>query len=372
MLDAKMLRSRKWMLTFHNIQEQGWSHEKIKELLVQLKLAYWAIVDEVGGETSRLHTHLIIYRPTAIRAQTLTKLFGSTHQDILHGTMAEARLYLLKDGKWNDTEKAETTVSGTFEEWGELPEEKGRGHRSDLEQMLEMVKEGYSDLEIINAIPNLVNQLTAIQKYRQLVVEEQAHEFRKMSVYYCYGKTGAGKTKGVYEMYKEDMSSIYTVNSYPNNFNGLFDGYDSSKVKILVLDEFRTSLPFNLLLALTDGQYQVINSRYSNRIATHTHVWIISNISLLEQYKDIQQKEPESWKALLRRIHKIRHYYDINKYREYTVEDYLHAERYGLLTQWEEVPVTETPFLNLPVMPQITEKFYQEKLPLNNSKLPFE
>ena len=94
-----MPRSRKWMLTFHNIQEQGWSHEKIKESLAELKLAYWAVVDEIGGETSRLHTHLIIYRPTAVRAQTLTKMFGSTHQDILHGTMAEARMYLLKYGK---------------------------------------------------------------------------------------------------------------------------------------------------------------------------------------------------------------------------------------------------------------------------------
>ncbi len=372
MADGNMLRSRKWMLTFHNIQEQGWSHDKIKESLGSLKLEYWALVDEVGGETSRLHTHLIIYRSTAIRARTLTKLFGSTHQDILHGTMAEARSYLLKDGKWKDTEKAETTVSGTFEEWGELPEEKGRGHRSDLELMMEMVKDGYNDLEIINAIPNLVNQLTAIQKYRQLVIEERAHDFRKMSVYYCYGKTGAGKTKGVYEMYKEDLSSIYTINSYPGNFNGLFDSYDSSKTKVLVLDEYRSSLPFNLLLSLTDGQYQIINSRYSNRIATHTHVWIISNISLLEQYRNIQQEEPESWKALLRRINTVRHYYNVDKFRDYTVEEYLHAERYGLLTQWEKAPPAETPFLDMPVLPLKFDIHQQEKTSEDGETLPFE
>ena len=173
-------------------------------------------------------------------------------------------------------------------------------------------------------------------------------------------------------MYKEDLSSIYTVNSYPGNFNGLFDAYDSSKTKVLVLDEYRSSLPFNLLLALTDGQYQIINSRYSNRIATHTHVWIISNISLLEQYEDIQQKEPESWKALLRRINTVRHYYDIDKYSDYTVEDYLHAERYGLLTEWEKTSSTETPFADASPTPQDEEIFKQEKLPLGNPKLPFE
>ena len=254
MAGGTVLRSRKWMLTFHNIQEQGWSHEKIKESIARLKLTYWALVDEVGGETGRLHTHCILYRPTAIRAATLSKLFGSTHQDILRGTMAEARSYLLKNGKWEDTEKAETTVEGTFEEWGELPQEKGHGHRSDLEQMMEMVKEGYTDLEIIEAIPGMVDKVTTVQRYRQLVIEERAHEFRRMTVYYCYGKTGAGKTRGVYEMYKEDLSSVYTVNSYPGNFNGIFDGYDPARTRVLVLDEYRSGLPFNLLLALTDGQ----------------------------------------------------------------------------------------------------------------------
>ena len=305
-------RSRKYMLTFQSSHiEAGWSHEKIRQTLESLKLTYYAMVDEIGNDTGQKHTHLILYRPSAIRTRTLEKLFPTVHQDMLNGSMSEARTYLLKSGKWAETEKAETTVDDTFEESGELPPEPGQGHRSDLEKMMEMVKAEYSDLDIIEEIPSLVDKLTAIQKYRQLIIEEKAHIYRQMYVVYCYGKTGAGKTRGVYAQYADNLGCVYTINSYQGT--GLFDGYDSSKVKVLCLDEFRSSLPFGLLLALTDGQYQVINCRYSNRIATHDTTWIISNIPLHQQYPNIQSEEPESWKALLRRISLVRFYYDIGK-----------------------------------------------------------
>ena len=191
------IRSRKWMLTFHNLEENGYTHEAIKEKLESLKPQYWAMVDEIGGETNRLHTHLIIYRKTAIRGRTLTKLFGSTHQDILRGTIGSARSYLLKEGKWEDTEKAGTTVKGTFEEYGELPNEKGQGYRSDISQAMAMVREGATDREIAEAVPSILPRMSAIEHYRQLIIEEKAREFRKMEVIYCYGKTGTGKTSGL-------------------------------------------------------------------------------------------------------------------------------------------------------------------------------
>lgn len=343
---SKEVRSRKWMITFQteHITEQGWTHEQIVEALEKLKPQYYAIVDEVGGETHRLHTHVILFRPTAIRASTFRKLFPTAHMDALKGTMQEARNYLLKAEKWEGTEKAETTVPDTFFESGTMPEEKGRGHRSDLETMMDMVKSGYSDLEIIEAIPSLVDRLTAIQKYRQLVIEETAHDFRNMTVIYCYGKTGAGKTRAIYDEYADDKTCIYTVNDYHGT--GIFDGYDSSRVKVLCLDEFRSQIPFGLLLSLTDGQYQVINCRYSNRIATHTTVYLISNIPLLQQYPNIQQNEPESWKALLRRITTVRHYYAVGNYKDYSVEEYLKAVRNNTLNDWQYLPPEATPFSN--------------------------
>jgi hypothetical protein len=218
--------------------------------------------------------------------------------------------------------------------------------------MMELVQEQYSDLEIIQTVPSLVDRLTTIQRYRQLLIEEKAHEYRNMTVIYCYGKTGAGKTRGVYEQYN-DPTTIYTINSYQGT--GLFDGYDSSRIKVLCLDEFRSNLPFGLLLSLTDGQFQIINCRYANRIATHTTVWILSNISLTEQYPNVQQDEPESWRAFLRRITTVRHYYDIGNYHDYTVDEYLHVERYGLLDTWEKTAAEDTPFSPVAQLPESTD-----------------
>lgn len=341
--NKKEVRSRKWLLT---IQESairaGMDHDGIIKALEKLKPDYFCLSDEIGAETHQLHTHVVLYRSSAIRATTIRKYFPGVHMDAMKGTLKEGRDYLLKTGKYEETEKAETSIEGTFYESGELPAEAGQGKRSDLEAMMELVKQNYSDLEIIEANPNLVARLTTIRNYRQLLIEERAHDYRNMTVIYCWGKTGTGKTRGAYADC-EDISQSYTVNDYSHSA-GMFDAYDSAKCRVLILDEFRSSIPFNLLLSLTDGQYQVIMARYSNRIATHTKVWIISNIKLLEQYPNIQKEEPESWKAFLRRINTVRYYYDSYKYKDFTVEEYLQKEKEGYFDDWLSVNPSETPF----------------------------
>ena len=37
-------------------------------------------------------------------------------------------------------------------------------------------------------------------------------------------------------------------------------------------------------------------------------MYITSNIPLSEQYKDVQKDRPETWRAFLRRIHKVLEY----------------------------------------------------------------
>ena len=368
MATQKTDRSRKFMLTIQASQIQsGWSHARIRETIeTKLKgVTYYAICDEIGRETGQPHTHLVIYSPNAIRISTVNNVFPNVHVDVLNGTVKQARTYLKKGGKFKDTEKADTSIKGTFEEHGEPPREKGQGHRSDIEQAMEMVKEGSTDLEIIEAIPSILPRLTDIQKYRQLIIEEKAREFRKMEVIYCYSKTGTGKTSGLYKLY--DPATVCTITDYHGN--GIFDGYDSIRVMVLALDEFRSSLPFSLLLALLDGNPLTINCRYHNRYAVHTTVWIISNIPLTAQYPNIQQEEPESWQALLRRITKVRHFYDNNQYHDYTVKEYLRAERYGQLAEWMEATPGECPFL--PESPiEVTEQLKLNLTPDGITMLP--
>ena len=46
-------------------------------------------------------------------------------------------------------------------------------------------------------------------------------------------------------------------------------------------------------------------ARYMDRTACYEKVYILSNLGLEEQYRDVQNKSPETWNAFIRRISKI-------------------------------------------------------------------
>ncbi|MCI9293652.1 MAG: IS30 family transposase [Lawsonibacter sp.] len=135
--------SRKWQLTFNNPKEHGWTHEKIREVLDTFPtLCYWCMADEIGGEQQTYHTHLFLnLAPSKCRFSTLKSKFPGAHIEKAFGTSRENRDYIMKDGKWKDSEKGTTSVEGTFEEFGECPEETP-GKSKETERILEMLKDG--------------------------------------------------------------------------------------------------------------------------------------------------------------------------------------------------------------------------------------
>ena len=50
-------------------------------------------------------------------------------------------------------------------------------------------------------------------------------------------------------------------------------------------------------------------ARYNDKVACYTKVYITSNISLNEQYKNIQTLRSETWRTFLRCIHKVIEYF---------------------------------------------------------------
>ena len=61
----------------------------------------------------------------------------------------------------------------------------------------------------------------------------------------------------------------------------------------------------NAAATVLDGYPLALPARYANRQACYTTVYIISNIDLSQQYKNVQETEPATWKAFLRRIHHV-------------------------------------------------------------------
>ena len=61
------------------------------------------------------------------------------------------------------------------------------------------------------------------------------------------------------------------------------------------------------MLNYLDGYPVELPCRYANRVACYTKVYIISNISLEQQYPNVQAEYPETWNAFRRRIKNVQH-----------------------------------------------------------------
>ncbi len=144
------------------------------------------------------------------------------------------------------------------------------------------------------------------REFRQSHLENKYKRvFRDMKVFYIYGSAGCGKTSYVFN--KHGYDNVYRTTYYEF---GWVDDYNGEKV--LFLDEFRSSFKISEILDYLDGQPIRIRGRNYNRVACYDTVYIVLNIPLMEQYKNIQDNEPKMWAAFLRHITAV-YNFDISK-----------------------------------------------------------
>ena len=320
--------SRKWLLTINNPQEHGWSHDRIKEVLSSFKtMTYWCMADEIGAGEHTPHTHIFInLSPSNCRFSTLKNKFPDAHIDKCKGTSTENRDYILKAGKWKDTEKGTTSLPDTFEENGTCPNETP-GKSKSVERIVEMVKDGCSNLEILDSVPYAMQCMDKIDRTRSLLRDQRfITEWRNLDVTYIFGRSGSGKTRSVMEKY--GYTNCYRVTDYSHPFD-TYDGQD-----VLIFEEFRSGLRHGDMLNYLDGYPLLLPCRYFNRQACYTKVYIISNIGPEEQYKNIDE---ESRHAFYRRINRVVHFNNYGPVTYNGMKDYL--DRLDWVTAAERAPV---------------------------------
>lgn len=293
-------QSRKWQLTINNPADKGYTHDRIKEILSAMKsVIYWCMADEIGDQGT-YHTHIYLQGRSGIRFSTLRSRFGSCHFEMAKGNAQQNMEYVSKTGKWAEHKKSETSVPGTFEEFGELPVER-QGRRNDLDDLYSMIKDGYSDYQILETMPESLLSIDKVERVRQVIRYEQFKDtFRNLDVYYVYGDTSLGKTRSIMEKY--GFSNVFRVTDYRHPFDG-YRGQD-----VVVFEEFRSSFLFSEMLNYLDGYPLELPCRYANKYACYTKVYIVSNIPVSNQFREIQTDSPESWSAFMRRIKYIVHY----------------------------------------------------------------
>ena len=296
-------QSRKWSLVINNPQECGLDHSTIAEILRKFSPAYFCMADEIAT-TGTYHTHIFLYSPTPKRFSTVKNRFPTAHIDKTYGSAKENRDYIRKEGKWAETDKAETKVPDTFLEWGDMPAEKEE-IAPQMYKLIQEVREGISTANIIEGSPNLAFRVRDIDTLRQTLLSDRyASENRKIEVWYIFGASGTGKTRGIYE--RHDAKDICRITNYRNGRGISFDGYTGQDV--LVFEEFHSQIPIEDMLNYLDIYPLSLPARYSDRVACYTRVYITSNLPLEKQYRNVQWDSLETWRAFIRRIHKVLEY----------------------------------------------------------------
>lgn len=322
-------RSRKYQLTINNPEKHGISHETIKEILKKWdNIQYWCMCDEIAKTP---HTHLYIQFKNPVYFSSIKDAFDNSgaHIETANASAEENRAYLRKEGKWENTEKETTNLKETFEEYGTIPKS-GQGRRTDLENLYQMIKDGYSNVEILEINPDNILNLQHIDKARLEILYDRYRSERRINllVIYVSGATGYGKSKDILDSHGD--ANVYRVTDYKHPFD-TYSGED-----VLVFEEFRSDLPIGNMLNYLDIYPLQLPARYNNRQACYNFVYIVSNWQLEDQYHNVRIEQKETYQAFLRRIKRVRVYTVPGKYQEYDTKEYIQ--------DFHPIPDSENPF----------------------------
>ncbi len=329
MPEQKDTQSSKYQLTINNPLDKGWTHQKIFETFRNnfKTLEYLCMADEQG---STFHTHAFVCFRSRVRFSMVKKYFPESHIEPVKGTASQNVSYIKKTGKWADTDKSETSIEGSFEEFGKPPPD-SRGKRGDMSELYQMISEGMTNVEILSANQDYILNIDKLDKVRTTILTERyKNNFRNdLKVIYIYGKTNTGKTSGI--LIKHGCENVYRVTDYQHPF----DNYNCQPV--ICFDEFRSSLRLKDMLNYCDIYPIELPARFSNKYSCYHTVYIISNWELERQYPEIQTDDKESWEAFLRRINEVHHYEARDKIITYSsVEKYMKRnERFLEMTEEE-------------------------------------
>lgn len=302
-------QNRRWFIRLskvNNTKDKGLYQYDFDDLFKVLSNRYDIVIMALHDkDITNVHSHIILQNKTPIAFNTLKKLLPYGDIEPQHGTNEECYNYLFhKDEKSKELEKDEYDESclkikcDNLSEWLKI---KDKGSRTDIEAFKNAVLSGKSEQELLDEFPSQMarysNFYNTCNKIR--LANNFALKLRDLKVVYIYGGAGTGKTYSVYQENDFNFENIYSVDDYEHPFDN-YNGQD-----VLLLDEYRSNFTITYFLKLLDKYPLQLKARYSNKQACFTKVYIVSNIALSEQYKNVDN---ETKRALYRRIQEIREF----------------------------------------------------------------
>ena len=291
--EPKNTKAMTWVCTLNNPTQTD------KDFFEGLKtldgIKYFIGQREKGEENGTEHFQFYIEFEFAKYFKTVQKMLPSgTHIEQRKGTKSQARKYC---------SKTDTRIGEVYEH-GEFVEERSR---TDFKEMQEAIKNGIGELEFNETFPTQSARcLNFYGKFKTLVTQDKYQKVRRdIVVTYIHGSTGIGKTRYVLDKYGDE--NVYVVDDPKHPF----DFYDNQDV--ILFDEFHSSkFDLSKMLRWLDRYPVILPSRYNNKVACFTKVYLTSNLSLSQQYTKEQKDEPLSYNALKRKIHNVCDFDDRN------------------------------------------------------------
>jgi len=277
-------KAKCWTCTLNNPE---YTDQEFYDYLQSFDIIDAFVFQRERGENGTEHFQFFVVFNKPTHFTTIKQIFPKAHLEIARGTKAQNIKYCTKPD----------TRIGEIYQHGEFIEER---QRTDLIDLLNMVYVGKTLAEIREYYPSQVfifhkKIVTARNLY---LYEKFCDTFRNVKVTYIHGKTAVGKTRSIAE--KFGYKNIYRITEYDQR---AFDNYDGQD--IIVFEEFRGQLKISQMLNYLDGHPVQLPCRYEDKPACFTQVFILTNLPLCDQYKDIQAAEPKTWDAFVRRIHEV-------------------------------------------------------------------
>lgn len=261
--------------------------EKVKGMMEKYTWSYVICGRENCPSTNREHLDGYYEYPTPRKIKTelnkFNKVFGKGFGDlqIARGSAAENYDYSTKEGK------------DFFEEGAPAVQ----GARKDLAQAHLEVKNGKSVDIICQEDPEIFHMYgRTLEKLEQIYQRKTWRTEMTKGIWY-YGPTGVGKSVKAYEGFHPDTHYNYVDD------NGWWDNYVGQE--IVVINDFRGKIPYDLMLNLIDWVPLSVKRRGKAPMPfTSKKIIITSSLSPTECYHN--REENDKIEQLLRRLEVVK------------------------------------------------------------------
>lgn len=215
---------------------------------------------EICPTSGKPHWQMYIYFGEAKAfSSKFAERLSPRHIEACFGTLKEQELYCNKDGT-------------TAFEYGTKP---SQGKSSNVQTLCEMIKEGKSDLDLIEENPQAAAQYgRMLDKYRQLIEPKRNWV---TNVIVLWGGSGSGKTRKAIEAGATKVK--YTRTS------GFIIGYNGEDT--ILFDDFNWhEMPASEFLNLTDRYEEKINIKGGERNWKPRTIYFTSNYDPKDWYSN--------------------------------------------------------------------------------------